>query len=73
MVGAVESGRVFVVGRLAVDVTAFNDRLPKPGETLLGESFHLVVGGKGANQALCRREGRGADVDGRFGAQRHTG
>lgn len=45
--------RVIVVGSITADVTAFNSRLPQPGETLLGESFNLVLGGKGANQALA--------------------
>lgn len=45
--------KVIVVGSISVDVTAFGPRLPAPGETVLGESFTLLMGGKGANQALA--------------------
>lgn len=45
--------KVVVVGSITADVTAFGHRLPVPGETVLGESFTLVLGGKGANQALA--------------------
>lgn len=51
-----EAGRcdgVLVVGSVSVDVTAFARRLPAPGETVLGEACTLVLGGKGANQAVA--------------------
>lgn len=44
---------VLVVGSITVDVTAFSRRLPRPGETVLGDDFTLVLGGKGANQAVA--------------------
>lgn len=44
---------VAVVGSLTVDLTSFSDRLPAPGETVLGRQFTMVAGGKGANQALA--------------------
>jgi len=44
---------VLVVGSITADVTAFADRLPGPGETVLGNDFTLVLGGKGANQAVA--------------------
>ena len=47
------ASKVVVVGSITADVTAFGNRLPVPGETVLGESFTLVLGGKGANQALA--------------------
>lgn len=46
-------GAVLVVGSITADLTTFSQRLPTPGETLLGDSFTLVLGGKGANQALA--------------------
>src|SRR6185436_182385 len=47
------ASKVVVVGNITADVTAFGNRLPVPGETVLGETFTLVLGGKGANQALA--------------------
>jgi ribokinase len=44
--------RICVVGSSNVDLTFRTSRLPKPGETLAGETFHLGFGGKGANQAV---------------------
>ncbi|NJC68601.1 ribokinase [Planosporangium thailandense] len=44
---------VLVVGSISADVTAFADRLPQPGETVLGNDVTLVLGGKGANQAVA--------------------
>jgi ribokinase len=46
-------GSVLVVGSVAADLTVFSHRLPAPGETVLGEDFTLVLGGKGANQAVA--------------------
>lgn len=48
-----QRGQVLVVGSATVDLTTFSRRLPGPGETLLGDSFSLVMGGKGANQAVA--------------------
>lgn len=44
---------VLVVGSVTADVTTFSSRLPRPGETFLGDAFTLVLGGKGANQAVA--------------------
>jgi ribokinase len=46
-------GGVLVVGSINADVTSFSRRLPVPGETLLGDDLTLVLGGKGANQAVA--------------------
>src|SRR5438046_902495 len=43
---------VCVVGSTNVDLFFRTARLPRPGETLAGQSFHLGYGGKGANQAV---------------------
>jgi ribokinase len=45
--------RICVVGSANVDLTFRAPRLPRPGETLAGQSFHLGMGGKGANQAVA--------------------
>lgn len=50
---AVSPSGVLVVGSITTDVTAFADRLPRPGETVLGDDVTLVLGGKGANQAVA--------------------
>lgn len=42
-----------MVGSITADLTTFSERLPAPGETILGDDFTLVLGGKGANQAIA--------------------
>lgn len=44
--------RICVVGSSNIDLISKVPRLPKLGETLVGDSFHLGYGGKGANQAV---------------------
>ena len=44
---------VLVIGSVTADVTTFSSRLPRPGETFLGDAFTLLLGGKGANQAVA--------------------
>ncbi|ALE91246.1 hypothetical protein AOC05_00850 [Arthrobacter alpinus] len=46
-------GSVLVIGSITCDLTSFSERLPQPGETVLGNTFTMVLGGKGANQALA--------------------
>ncbi len=46
-------GRVVVVGSLNVDLVTRVERLPKPGETVLGVGLERLAGGKGANQAVA--------------------
>jgi ribokinase len=45
--------RIVVVGSINMDLVTQADRFPAPGETLLGERFLTVPGGKGANQAVA--------------------
>lgn len=44
---------IVVFGSLNVDFVTRVDRLPAPGETVLGAGFETHPGGKGANQALA--------------------
>lgn len=44
---------VVIVGSVTADVTNFSGRLPARGETILGDEFTLMLGGKGANQAVA--------------------
>ncbi len=45
--------RVVVVGSINMDLVTLAPRFPAPGETILGERFLTVHGGKGANQAVA--------------------
>lgn len=47
------SGRVLVVGSVNVDLVVRAERLPEPGETVLGGTFGRYHGGKGGNQAVA--------------------
>ncbi len=66
---------ITVFGSINMDLIATPERLPKPGETVMGASFTTAAGGKGANQALAaRRAGAfvrmaGAVGDDRLGSQ----
>ena len=45
--------RLVVVGSINMDLVTVAQRFPAPGETLLGERFLSVHGGKGGNQAVA--------------------
>lgn len=47
------NARVIVFGSINMDLVAKVPRLPIPGETLIGDNFSTVPGGKGANQAVA--------------------
>lgn len=60
---------VVVLGSLNMDLVAQVSRLPKPGETILGDRFTTVPGGKGANQAVAAaRLGAKTAMIGRVGS-----
>jgi len=59
---------VLVVGSANTDLVARAERLPRPGETLLGGEFFTSAGGKGANQAVAAaRAGARVTFAGRVG------
>ena len=45
--------KIVVIGSSNTDMVIKSDRLPKPGETILGGNFYMKPGGKGANQAIA--------------------
>lgn len=51
-------GKVVILGVFVADTSYRADRMPRMGETILGNSFALGPGGKGSNQAVaCARIG----------------
>lgn len=61
--------RVLVVGSSNTDLVVYCQRLPKPGETVLGGEFKMFGGGKGANQAVAAvRAGGDVTFLGAYGA-----
>ncbi|MDP6754927.1 MAG: ribokinase [Candidatus Marinimicrobia bacterium] len=60
--------KVTVVGSFMYDLVATASRRPKTGETLIGDSFGMFLGGKGANQAIAAsRAGASVTMVGRLG------
>ncbi len=55
------TGAVVVVGSLNLDLVLGVDRMPSPGETILGRTLERHPGGKGLNQAVAAAR-LGADV-----------
>lgn len=45
--------KVLVIGSVNMDLVTKTSEVPKIGETLMGESFFTIPGGKGANQAVA--------------------
>ncbi|MDR1186884.1 MAG: ribokinase [Bifidobacteriaceae bacterium] len=45
--------RIAVVGSINLDLIVATDRIPRPGETVLGGPLSYRTGGKGANQAVA--------------------
>jgi ribokinase len=71
--------RIVVVGSINMDLVTQASRFAGPGETILGERFFAVPGGKGANQAVAAAR-LGAEVvlvgaigDDSFGRQLREG
>lgn len=64
-----ESPRIVVIGSANMDLVVRAERIPSPGETVLGGDFMMAPGGKGANQAVAAaRLGAHVTFVGRVGA-----
>lgn len=67
--------KIVVVGSSNTDMIIQLDRIPRPGETILGGQFTSAAGGKGANQAVAAARAGGEVTfvarvgDDMFGAQ----
>ena len=55
------SKKILVIGSSNTDMTVKSEKMPAPGETVLGGEFIMGPGGKGANQAVAARR-LGGDV-----------
>jgi ribokinase len=45
--------KIIVVGIFVVDLSFKSTKLPKPGETVIGDSYNIGPGGKGSNQCVA--------------------
>ena len=45
--------KIIVVGIFVVDLSFISSKLPKPGETVIGDSYNIGPGGKGSNQCVA--------------------
>jgi len=52
--------KIVVIGSSNTDMVIKADRLPAPGETIIGKQFMMTPGGKGANQAVAATRMGGA-------------
>ena len=60
---------ITVLGSINLDLVATANKLPLPGETIVGKQFSTMSGGKGANQALAAlRAGASVRLEGAVGA-----
>jgi len=60
---------IVVFGSVNIDITTYGERLPRPGESMLGQRYAIGQGGKGANQAVAAaRLGAPVQFAGRVGA-----
>ena len=46
-------GKIVVIGSTNTDMVVKSRKIPSPGETILGGTFMMNPGGKGANQAVA--------------------
>lgn len=68
-----DQSTVCVVGSLSVDLVVTCERLPRPGQTVIGKSYETSPGGKGTGQAVAAaRSGAPTSVIGRVGRDHHA-
>lgn len=53
--------KILVIGSINMDLVTITDRTPVIGETIIGNDFKMIPGGKGANQAVAAAR-MGAEV-----------
>ena len=59
---------IVVVGSINIDLVTLTDKIPAPGQTVIGTGFQIHPGGKGANQAVAvARLGYPVQMIGRVG------
>ena len=69
-----ETAMIVVLGIFNADTAYRAQRLPVPGETIMGEGFALGPGGKGSNQAVAvARAGGAVTIISRLGADAFAG
>lgn len=60
--------KIVIIGSANTDLCVRTPKIPRPGETVMGDDFRIVSGGKGANQAVAvARLGGSADFVARLG------
>lgn len=60
--------KIVIIGSANTDLCVRTPKIPRPGETVMGDEFRIVSGGKGANQAIAvARLGGDADFVARLG------
>jgi ribokinase len=55
--------RIVVIGSVNMDLVCRTPRIPRPGETIIGENLLTIPGGKGANQAVAAAKLADPDTD----------
>ncbi len=64
---------IVVIGSLNADIVLSVVQIAAPGQTVLAEGFDILLGGKGANQAVAAsRFGAGVSMVGRLGVDAHA-
>ncbi len=53
MIISTQKPSIVVIGSSNTDMVVQTERIPRPGETILGGNFFMNAGGKGANQAVA--------------------